>query len=343
MVHNTNKSKKLFNLLLIFAGTFFSLIIVEGIFYFFYPISYRMPPKQLPDNVWHELLHRPSAIPGIAYELVPNREKYAQGALVDINSFGMRDDEPHPKEDHSLHRIAALGDSFTFGFGVNGEHTYSNVLEQLLNEKEADQYEVLNFGVGGYSTYDEALVLQYKAMAWDLDYVVIGYFFNDPEIDPIQPLHSYYQEVKWWQRSNLLRLIAKTKNQWDIQKYGNGDYFRYLHSANGRKWQSVVDSLEEIISIAETKNIPVLLVIFPITENAPWTEYPYLDLHQQIANTARETGICVIDLFENFSLYPGHSLMVGPYVGDPHPHRFGHELAASAIYEWIAENNGTCK
>ena len=175
-----------------------------------------------------------------------------------------------------------------------------------------------------------------KAIDWDLDLVIVGYTFNDPEIDPIQPLHSYYQEVSWWQYSNVLRLIAKAKQLWDVKKYGAGDYYRYLHATNGQKWQSVVSSLEEIKSVAAEKKIPVLLSIFPITGNRSWADYPYKDLHQQVINIANEKGIYVVDLYENFSQYPSQVLMVSPV--DNHPSKLGHEVAAYAIYQWIVAN-----
>ena len=95
------------------------------------------------------------------------------------------------------------------------------MLERLLNEASSGvRFEVLNLGVGGYSSRDEALLLRHKGMEWNPDPVIMGYFLNDPEIEPVQPLHSQFQEPSWWQHSNLLRLIARAKNLWDDQKTG---------------------------------------------------------------------------------------------------------------------------
>ncbi len=331
--------KKIFslNLLLTIIAVVFSLIVVELFLRFYVPVTYRQPPKLLPNNVWRELLHRPSQVPGLAYELAPNREKHSHGAIIRTNSYGMRDDEPLPKNDASVGRIAVLGDSFTFGFGVPGDHTYPNVLERLLDKRvDGRRFEVLNFGVGGYSTYDEALVFKHKAISWDLDLVIIGYVFNDPEFDPIQPLHLYYQKVSWWQHSNLLRFIAKLKLGWDILIHGEGNYIRYLHATNRQKWQSVVTSLEDIKNVATESNIPVLLVIFPAIKDRSWGDYPHKDLHKQIADTAKEKGIYVVDLFANFSKYRGQELMASPR--DGHPNKIGYEVAAHAILQWILMN-----
>lgn len=342
--------KILLNLSLIMTALSLALIVAEVFLHFSESADFRRPPQQLPDNVWREQLHRPSSVVGLAYELAPNRENYAHGIRIITNSFGMRDEEPHPKTDTSFTRIAVLGDSFTFGFGVPGEDTYPSVLERLLNKEiDARKFEVLNFGVSGYSTQDEALVFKHKVSDWDLNLVIIGYVFNDPEIEAIQPLQSHYQEVRWWQYSNLLRLVAKLKLRWDIKKYGDGNYTKYLHSANRRKWQSVVTSFEDIKRVADARNICVLLVIFPLigdslwgqkepknTQDRWWTDYPFLELHKQVAGMANEKDISVLDLYENFLRYSDKQLKVSP--SDGHPSKIGHEVAAHAIYQWLMMN-----
>jgi hypothetical protein len=65
-------------------------------------------------------------------------------------------------------------------------------------------FEVLNMGVGGYSTADEALILEYKAMPLRPRLVLVQYFLNDPDTDPAQPLPAFFHETRWWQHSHLL-------------------------------------------------------------------------------------------------------------------------------------------
>ena len=92
------------------------------------------------------------------------------------------------------------------------------MLERLLNGGAAGgPFEVLDLGVGGYSTRDEALTLESEGMRWNPKLIVIGYVLNDPESEPIQPLQSYFQEPSWWQHSALLRMLARCKNVLDIR------------------------------------------------------------------------------------------------------------------------------
>lgn len=322
------------NVILSIAVILAALAAAELFLHFFHPIDYRKPPEKLTASRWRKILHRPSPVPGLSYELTPNRKRRSHGALIKTNSWGMRDDDPCSGNNNSLCRIVILGDSYTFGFGVPGEYTYSNVLERLLNQQNTGrQYEVLNLGCGGYSTRDEALVLKYKGIKWKPKLVVIGYVLNDPEIDPIQPLHAYYQKPCWWQHLNLFRLAAKVKNRWDIAVLGRGDYYRYLHSPKHRKWKSVVKAFKEIDKLTRMRKIPVLLIIFPITTHESWANYPYLDLHGQVASAAKASGLYVIDLFERFSRHPPVEMMVNP--GNNHPGETAHEIAAAAIFQWI--------
>ena len=53
------------------------------------------------------------------------------------------------------------------------------------------RFEVLNFGVVGYSTRDEAIALKQKTIPFHPQGVIIGYVLNDPETDPRPSLHKW--------------------------------------------------------------------------------------------------------------------------------------------------------
>ncbi len=323
------------NFLLVVLSVLLVLGVTEAALTLFYPIEYLQVPDRNPDDLFNEVLHRSSEIPGLAFELAPNRQKKYENVWIRTNSFGMRDTEPVPIEDDSVSRIVVLGDSFTFGFRVDGESSYPSVLERRLNEGATEKrVEVLNLGVSGYNTQDEAIVLEHKGLPWRPDLVILGYVLNDPETDPVQPLTSHFQEPAVWQRSNLARLVAKVKHGLEVRLWGGGDYYRYLHSEGREKWKSVVSGLDDIRTLTEDQQIPVLVVIFPEKPHKNWSDYPYADLHRQIAEIAHEKGFSVIDLLDRFSDYPARDMRVRR--GDPHPSPLGHEVAAEAIYDWIA-------
>ncbi|MHB8882711.1 MAG: SGNH/GDSL hydrolase family protein [Thermodesulfovibrionales bacterium] len=74
----------------------------------------------------------------------------------EINSLGIRDND-YPIQSDRQYRIMAIGDSFTYGWGVSLADAWAKVLEKRLQAKDLD-VEVLNFGQGGaftsnYKTY----------------------------------------------------------------------------------------------------------------------------------------------------------------------------------------------
>jgi lysophospholipase L1-like esterase len=318
------------SLLTSLASLALSLVLAEVGLRLFLPVRFREPPARLPRDAWMELLHRRSELPELSYELAPRMHKRSHGTVIRTNSHGMREREIAIEKPDSVTRIAVLGDSYTFGFGVPGLRAYPRVLEGLLNQRASRgrRFEVLNFGVGGYSTHDEAVVLKYRALAWDPDLVVVGYVLNDPEDEPIQPLHSYYQQPRWWQRFHLLRLVAKAEWQWGVRRFGGGDYIQSLYG-DPRKWRNVVDAFASIRQLALARGVGVMVVIFPLSTVDDWAQYPYAGVHLKVARAAAADGFEVVDLLPVFACRPPTELRLTD--SDAHPNEEGHRLAAEAI------------
>ena len=322
-------------LLLGLAALGLALVAAELLLAWARPVDFMAPAKRLPDDVWRELVHRRSDVPGLGYELAPT----ASGEAGPTNSYGMRDREPLPAGAPGVLRIAVLGDSFTFGLGVSREEAYPSVLEALLlraPETRGRPTDVLNFGVGGYSSADEALVLEHKALAWDPDLVIVGYVLNDPQTDAQQPLQRYFAKPRWWQHFHLLRLLAQLRYERERERLGGGDYYRHMHAEAGPHWPSVPRAFERMRALADGAGIPLLLVVFP-AEVASWHSYAYLELHEQVAQAAETAGFQVLDLFEPFAEYAPEAVQLGGR--DSHPTPLGHRIAAASILERLRRDH----
>ena len=320
------------SLLTALASLVLSLVLAETGLRLFYPVSFREPPPRAPGDRWLELLHRRSPVPGLTYELAPGMWKRSHGTVIRTNSHGMREREIPIEKPDSVVRVAVLGDSYTFGFGVRAHRAYPRRLEGLLNQSSPGgrRFQVLNFGVGGYSTQDEAVVLRERALAWRPDLVIVGYVLNDPEDEPIQPLQSYYEEPRWWQRFHLLRLVAKADWQRRVRKFGGGDYIRSLYG-DPRKWKNVVDGLASIQQTARSRGIPVIVVVFPLCTVDDWSQYPYGPVHRVVARAAAADGFEVVDLLPVYARRPAREMRLAD--SDAHPSEEGHIIAAEAIAE----------
>ena len=306
----------------------------------FEPVSYRMPPRPMPHSRWHRLVHRKSNVPGLSYDLTPSRRVKMKRLWIETNRLGLRSYEPMGRDPHRT-RIAVVGDSYTFGFGVKMPDAFSAVMERRLNgllpnrielSSETSSYEVMNFGVGGYSTLDEAAVVEHRVKPWAPRLIVLAYTLNDPENTPLQPVHSYYQDVQLWQYSHLLRRIARTHMQMSIRHFGNGDYHRYLHAAPA-KWKSVPQGFARIAVAARSMGAEVLLAIFPHCKQMHWDAYPYRELHAQVAGAGHAAGFHVLDLLATMERQT--PLSVRARADDDHPNRRGHRMAGEELAKYL--------
>ncbi len=316
------------NFLVLFITLLITFGIIELGLRWFIPIDYRPPASELP-HVGRDIIYQASNTPDLDYELVPNIEIEAHGVMVNTNSFGMRDSEPNPKRNK---RIIVLGDSFSFGFQVSQEKIFPYLIEQALQTKD-QKYEVLNLAVSGYALKDEVITLKYKGMKWKPEVIIVGYVMNDPEVEPIQQIPAYFREPSWWQYSHVMRLFARGKKRIEIMFKGGGDYYRYLHT-DQKSWTSVLNGFDSIRQMADGNNAKVVVILFPDLWHK-WDKYPYLDLHKQVAASARDEGFEVIDLLEYFSPYSPSELRVSG--SDGHPNELAHTLTAQAILEYLGE------
>ena len=109
---------------------------------------------------------------------------------ITINKQGFRDRSYGPKPP-GVFRILTIGDSFTFGLGVDQHEVYSKVLESILNKQTAQTFEVINGGAPGYSTHQELILLKEAGLALEPDLVLVGFYpFNDLRDNQL-PINRY--------------------------------------------------------------------------------------------------------------------------------------------------------
>jgi lysophospholipase L1-like esterase len=105
---------------------------------------------------------------------------------VSSNSRSMRYREIPAGRQPKTVRILALGDSTTFGWGVEQDQTYPAQLEQLLQAKHPDMsIEVIDGGVPGYTSFQGLYHFRKYAAAYEPDIVLFGYIVQDARMVPI--------------------------------------------------------------------------------------------------------------------------------------------------------------
>src|SRR5581483_2366056 len=102
---------------------------------------------------------------------------------IALNSHGDRGPDVPAAPAPDTVRIACIGDSWTFGMNVNQDQTYPARLAAAMRSADPQtQYEVLNFGVLGYSSFQGLQLLKERVLALAPDVLAIGFGMNDSEV-----------------------------------------------------------------------------------------------------------------------------------------------------------------
>ncbi len=148
------------------------------------------PPPALSDDIFTDdplLSHRVKAGLSDAKVVTPGRphplpfrtdEEYQSRITRRItyhcstNSQGLRGPDLPPAPPPGVTRVACVGDSITFGHGVEDDETYPAVLQQLLR-RDGGAFDVLNAGVQGYDAPRCYTLMQERVLPMHPDVVAI--------------------------------------------------------------------------------------------------------------------------------------------------------------------------
>lgn len=307
----------------------------------------------------------PSEDPVLGYELRAG----ARDGRNRINSAGMRDHEIERSKPGGTWRLAAVGDSITYGSGVSRDGAFPKQLEQLLGERRRDaapRVEVLNFGVPGYNITQAMRRLRVRALDFSPDAIVYGYALNDPQAFSIEAeaLRRLQADLgprggpnaldRWLSRSHLYllarRIALEGRSQralradmpndpaYDAARSGSrASYFAALHT-EGESAVRMGQGLEDLAAIGREAHVPILVVIFPLFGRDVGSGPEALaEVHARVASEASRRGLAVLDLLPVYQAAV-RSLGSDLAVDFMHPDPIGQRVAAYAILEWMCGN-----
>lgn len=126
----------------------------------------------------------------------PNVSAYYEASeytfTAEINNIGIRDNDTTLKKKHAV-RVLAIGDSYTYGWGVPIEDAWVKVLEKNLRDRGHD-VEVLNLGAPGFHPANYADTAERAIPLLDPDLVIIGLLPSD---DLIQAKRAFGPNKNW--------------------------------------------------------------------------------------------------------------------------------------------------
>jgi len=152
-------------------------------------------------------------------------------ARMAINADGFRDADHGTAKPPGVFRIAVLGDSFTEAREVALANTFWKVLEKKLSTclaASGRRAEVLSFGVNGYGTGQEMIVLENSVWKYAPDAVLLAFFTGNDVWNNSRALDGHsdrpYYVLKGGKLvlddSNLKTFRFKAKKVWSDVKHG---------------------------------------------------------------------------------------------------------------------------
>ncbi len=276
-------------------------------------------------------MKRVSAIEGVGHDHVPGTSARLMGVDVRINSTGQRNPEVLRPKPEDVYRIVMLGDSLTFGWGVEEEETSSRRLERKLNAARADgkRVSIVNAGVGNYNTKMQAAWLVAEGDMYEPDMIILNYFINDAEPTPIRRGGALRENsaafVYFWGRADALQRKFFGKADWR-------QYYRDLYRPDARGWRDAQSAFGRLAEYARKQDIPLLVVNYP--ELRALTPYPFGDISAEVKALAGRHHLPYLDLLPAVAGQTPETLWVS--LEDAHPNAKAFALFSEAIADWVA-------
>ncbi len=280
----------------------------------------------LNDSIWMK-----SSNPELVYAHRPNYiskgERYTERAGI------LRPDDVAEQAAPGTFRIAVLGDSVAAAIKLAYPERVFTRLENRLDKLYGpDSVEVLNFGVSGYSTLQEAALLDERVGKYSPDMLVLQYCMND--FYPSERPYGWFMD-----HSPLYAVdfVASLIEKYRALGYPPVAYWENQYQQDMAGWRNIDTGFTHIARYAAKHRIPVLLVIFPLISKEGWYAGNAAERHQRVAALGKQAGFSVFDLLP---VYAGHdidTIRLKPY-DTFHPNALGQQVAAQALASWFQDH-----
>lgn len=310
----------------------------------------------------HKPIYSPSSVPNLGWYLTPRAkiiEYNKEGIPIEyaINSSGFRDKTNGNCKLRKFNdiKIAFVGDSITYGIGVNYENVFSSVVETYLSKIKLKS-KTINLGISGYNTLQQLAILEYKAIPLNPDVVILAYFLNDIERRKTQMIPNSLQYFLRYFHFGvfLLKHIATVMENSDVKKaeyllnnedenikkvsYCNGYANQIINSYNTTAWEDNKKIILSMKNMCIKKGIKKFaVVVFPFKDQVegicPATP------QNKISKFLSDNEIPFLDITEVYRIYLGKETnkkeMLYWQSDNIHPNARGHIIAGEAISEWF--------
>jgi lysophospholipase L1-like esterase len=167
---------------------------------------------------------------------------------IRINSDGLRDREHSLRKPANTYRIAVLGDSYAEALQLPMQKAFWSVMESRLHRCPSlgnRTVEVINFGVSGYGTAQELLMLRQKVWKYEPDLVLLAVTTGNDISDDSRQLKGDLNTPYFVLSDGRLVLD---------DAFRSSRAFRWHKSAMGHVWDWAIDRSLALQAIREAAN-----------------------------------------------------------------------------------------
>ncbi len=274
--------------------------------------------------------------------------------VLDHNPAGYRGDQYAEEKRPGVRRIAMIGDSVVYGLHVDANEAFPQLLQEKLNAGDASHVEVLNFGVPGYSTFQEYTQLKTRVLPLNPDLVILTLSRDDAETSPV--VINVGGEMTLFR--NELEGVGLLNNpvHWAAFRHSYLYRFLYKHLAVSAEmigagtgedpvaqWQNVLRSAE----LCRSRGIDFMVVFSPAllpyeSSDDPAAAEGHRLLQrcfEQMLDLAAQSGIDHVNLGPLYDQRVGQ-LKIRPSDHD-HLNPAGHRLVADKLFEKLTSPKAT--
>ena len=277
------------------------------------------------------------------------RLKPRSSGILATNELGFRDSSYKSNSDY---KILLLGDSVSWGDGVEMKQSYPFLLEEMLNRNYPGKtFEIINTGVPGYSTFQQLIYLKKDGIKLKPNMIIHQFCLNDVVqrfsvlfeyggdnvflgIDTRNSIHGFHGWMITHSRAyemviRYLINFQKNKQEYDVINLSKNELSSELEGA----WELVLNEISEIAQIAKQEKIPYLFFVAPYRfqlTNSDNTNQPQIRLKR----FAESKNLMFFDLLDPF--YLNHQIYGTSLFNDTsHFSINGHILAATHLHNQI--------
>ena len=281
-------------------------------------------------------------------------ERAGHATEFSTNSLGFRGDEPGPK---TKARIAAFGDSFTWGWGAPQGEEWIHWVGREVARRGGPDVQTLNCGVNGYGTDNAEVALRRLGPELRPDLVLLGFFANDyidnllgaKDIYTVRDgylfdrfSHEWFHEHALARESQLFRLLSRAWETFRVTRRGGLPSARPVRNFTDDDFRRGMELSEKYIRqmAATSRELGARFAVIWLPSDVyvlSGTRPEDIRLQSELQARIAAAGIPSIDLLP---MVAKERAPAGLYLpNDGHFSVRGNRVAGREIARWILEND----